>query len=162
VHVLVQTSDEVELVVVADGLAAAELLGFAEGAVIEALDLARFGVVREGVGDPAIVAAEDDDFGVGEGEGADGVAGGPEGIVFGDFDDFPFLLFEFEEAIDSFESLERGFVEGVTSCKAVNVAAFEDAQGVVVPGRVEISNFGPFVCSDVKDLALFALLVRIF
>lgn len=132
VHVLVQTPNKVELVVVADRLAPTELLGFPQWAVIESLDLARLGVVREGVGDPAIVATEDYDFGVGEGEGADGVAGRPEGIVFGDFDDFPFLLFEFKEAINSFESLERGFVKGVTPRKAVNVATFEDTKGVVV------------------------------
>ena len=72
------------------------------------------------------------------------------------------MLFEFKKAINSFESLERGLVKGVTSRKAVNVAAFKDTQGVVVPRRVEVSNFSPFVCSNVEDLALFALLVRIF
>ena len=72
------------------------------------------------------------------------------------------MLFEFEEAVDSFEGFEGGFVEGVTSREAVNVAAFEDTERVVVSRGVEVSDFSPFVCSDVKDLALFALLVRIF
>ena len=74
-HVPVQTPHKVELVVVAHRLTPAELLGLAERAVIEPLDLARLGVVREGVGDPAIVASEDYDLRVGEGERADSVAG---------------------------------------------------------------------------------------
>lgn len=95
VHVLIETSHQVKLVVVPDRLTPTEFLRLAQWAVIEAFDLRGFSVVGKSVGDPAIVTAENDDFRVGEREGSYGVTGRPEGIVFSDFDDFPFLLFEF-------------------------------------------------------------------
>ena len=71
--VLIDAADDENFVVVADRLRAEELLWLLEGA-LHAFDLAHFCVQGEAVGDPTVVAAENQDFGVVQGEAAHGVA----------------------------------------------------------------------------------------
>ena len=73
VNVLIDASDDENLVIVANGLSAEELLRLPQRA-LHALNLANLRVQREAVRDPTVVAAEDHDFRVVEREAAHSVA----------------------------------------------------------------------------------------
>ncbi len=60
-HILIQIPSDEHFVVEPDGLAPEEFLRLPEGGVA-LVDLRALGVEDEGVRDPAVVAAEDQDF----------------------------------------------------------------------------------------------------
>jgi len=158
VNVLVDAAHDKYLVVIADGLRAEELLWLFQGTV-HAFDFANLCVQREAVRDPAVVAAENEDLGVIQGEAAHSVASRP--VVLAVYKDYglPLLLFQVAVAVQPLNRVQRLFVLRVSASDDVEVAAVEHANGVVVTRGVELSDLHPLVLGDFIHLALLGRLV---
>ena len=94
VHILVQVAEDEDFVIVADGLALKEFFWLLQGRFM-LVNFIGLSVEDEAVGDPAVVTAEDQDFGViDQREAAQGVTCGPLLVLVYQRYNLPFLIFE--------------------------------------------------------------------
>ena len=161
-HVLVEAADGENLFVVLDGLGSEEFLRFLEAAVLHACDGVRLCVQAVAVGDPAVVAAEHDNFSVVQRKGAQCVTRRPCIVLVDERHWLPLLLIQVQVTVKPLDGVQRGLVHRVAPTDDVEEATVMYSASVVVAGLVHISDLLPLVLRDVIHLALLACLVWIF
>lgn len=102
-HVLVETSDCENLLVVLDRLSAEEFFGLLETAVFHAGNRIRLSVQAVAIRNPAVVTAENDDFSVVQSKRAQSVTRRPGVVLVDKRHWFPLLLLQLHVAIKALD-----------------------------------------------------------
>lgn len=160
-HVLVQAAHYKHLLVVVHGLGPEELLGLFQRAVLP-LNFVVFRVERVAVGDPALVASENQDLSVVPArEASNGVAGGPGVVFVVELDSFPLLLVEVCVAVQFFEGVQVCLSLTVASRNHKKIPTFNDTHRVEVTPLLELSNLKPLVLCNIIHLGLAVRVVGV-
>ena len=160
-NIFVEAANNEDLVVVADGLWSEELFRFLERA-FHTFDLTALRVQGEAIWNPSVVTTEDEDFRVVEWKTAHGVSCWPEVVLVDDLNRFPLLLFKITKSIKALDRVKWRFVLRVSTTNHIKVAIVQDADRVVMSGRVQFTDFGPLVLCHIVDFTFFRSVIWIF
>lgn len=160
-HVLIQAAHHENLFVVVHGLGPEELLRLFQRAVLP-LNFVVFRVERVAVGDPALVASEDQDLSVVTArEASNSVAGGPGVVLVVELDGLPLLLVEVGVAVQFFKGVQVRFGLTIASRNHKKIPTFNDAHGVEVTPLLELTNLKPLVLCNIIHLSLTVRVVGV-
>ena len=159
--IFVNTANNEYFFVVLNWFGSEELLRFLQRAFI-ALNLISFRVKCEAIGNPAVVAAENENLLIVKGEAAHGISSTPITLTVCKLNLLPSLVHKVIAAVKALNAVEWLFILGITTANHIDEAVFEDTSGMEVTRLIQLFNFGPFVFGNLVHFTFSGCFVRIF